>query len=283
MLRAFAEKHGLYLDKKGPRRGIRKGVKLQWVDSYKNTHELDYVLERGATPTKVGRPVAFIETAWRRYTKQSKNKAQEIQGAILPIADKHHFSAPFKGCLLAGVYTSGSREQLDSLGFKVLYLQYNTMIEAFKEVGIDVSWDEGTPDAEIKKKYAQWTAVPPKKRMKVWNKLVELNAKDFAEFMGHLERAVQRQIKLIRVIPLHGEAKDCGTVEDAIHFVATYDEAAAHGPLVKYEVQIRYNNGDKIDAELQDKATTLDFLNAYESGNWTPFNGGETEKNDLAD
>jgi hypothetical protein len=175
------------------------------------------------------------------------------------------------------VYTSGSREQLQSLGFKVLYLQYNTMIEAIKEIGIDASWDEDRPDEEIEKKYAQWIAVPPAERIKVWNKLVELNAKAVEEFMGHLERAVQRQFKSIRVIPLHGEAKDCGTVEDAIQFVTTYDEAAAHGPVVKYEVQIRYNNGDKIDAEFQDKATTLDLLKAYESGNWTPAEGDEDD------
>lgn len=90
LLREFATKHGLFLDKKGPR-AARSGKKLSWVDSYGNGHDLDYVLERGGTASKVGTPVAFIESAWRRYTKHSKNKAQEIQGAVLPIAEKHRF------------------------------------------------------------------------------------------------------------------------------------------------------------------------------------------------
>ena len=84
LLAAFAKKHNLYLDKKGGR-PCRKGAKVSWFDAQKNKHDLDFVLERGGTPTKQGIPAAFIETAWRRYTKHSKNKAQEIQGAVLPL------------------------------------------------------------------------------------------------------------------------------------------------------------------------------------------------------
>jgi hypothetical protein len=39
---------------------------------------------------------------------------------------------------------------------------------------------------------------------------------------------------------------------------------------VKYEVSVRYDNGDKIEAQFQDRVTTIEFLTAYQSGNWTP-------------
>ncbi len=94
LLQEFARRHGLYLDKAGPR-PARSGKRVNWLDSYGNSHNLDYVLERGGTPEKVGTPIAFLETAWRRYTKHSRNKAQEIQGAILPIRDKHRLWAAF--------------------------------------------------------------------------------------------------------------------------------------------------------------------------------------------
>jgi hypothetical protein len=55
------------------------------------------------------------------------------------------------------------------------------------------------------------------------------------------------------------------------------DEAAPSGPLVKYEVIIRYDNGDKIEGQFHDRAATIEFLMGYQSGNWTPA----TE--DLAD
>ena len=88
LLRRFAKEHNLYLDKKGPR-PARSGKKVSWTDVRGNTHDLDYVLERNGSDAKIGKPVAFIETAWRRYTKHSRNKAQEIQGALMPLLETH--------------------------------------------------------------------------------------------------------------------------------------------------------------------------------------------------
>jgi hypothetical protein len=269
LLQEFADKHGLFLDKKGPR-PARSGKRLRWMDRYGNGHDLDYVLERGGTPTMVGTPVAFIESAWRRYTKHSRNKAQEIQGAVLPIAEKHHFSAPMLGCILAGVYTAGALEQLRSIGFKVLYFTYESVVSAFSSVGIDVRFSESTPDAEFDRKMKRWAKVPPGRRLEVWKRLLELNARNVEEFMTHLERTVKRQITAVRIIPLHGSAQDCVSVADAIHFVVGYNETAPSGPLVRYEVLIRYDNGNKIEAQFDDKATTIEFLQAYQTGNWTP-------------
>lgn len=74
----FATRKCLYLDyQKNPRKA-RKGKKVTWEDPYGNVHDLDYVLERYGTDESTGTPVAFIEVAWRRYTKHSRNKAQEI-------------------------------------------------------------------------------------------------------------------------------------------------------------------------------------------------------------
>ncbi|HUQ72240.1 MAG TPA: hypothetical protein VM165_22130 [Planctomycetaceae bacterium] len=269
LLREFADRHGLFLDKAGSR-PARSGTKVKWIDAYGNSHNLDYVLERGGTQQHIGMPVAFIESAWRRYTKHSRNKAQEIQGAVLPIRDKHSFSAPFMGCILAGVYTAGALDQLRSSGFKLLYFTYESVVEAFAAVGVDAHFDEATADADFVAKMARWNRVRSTRRGKVWETLLELNRRNVDEFMLQLERAVQRLITAVRVTPLHGAAKDCITVNEAIAFVDAYDEQAATGPLVKYEVVVRYDNGDKIDAQFQDRSTTVEFLRAYQTGNWTP-------------
>lgn len=83
-LQAIAQEFGLYLDypHKRPARSNRKEV--AWQDAHGNTHNLDYVLEEGGSENERGRPRAFIENAWRRYTKHSRNKVQEIQGAVGP-------------------------------------------------------------------------------------------------------------------------------------------------------------------------------------------------------
>jgi hypothetical protein len=270
LLRKFAKKHGLYLDKRG-NRPARRGKKVKWVDGYGNAHDLDYVLERGGTDHNIGTPVAFIESAWRRYTKHSRNKAQEIQGAVLPLRDKHHYCAPFMGCFLAGIYTSGALEQLRSLGFHLLYFEYISIIEAFKTVGIDASFDETTPDDDFAKKQRQWERLTTEDRSKVWRRLLGLNSKDIDTFMSALERAVHRQLIAVRILPLHGTPKDCSSVQEAIEFVHNYQESRASEPILKYEVQIRYDNGDRVDAQFQDREAVIEFLGQYRTGNWTPI------------
>jgi len=96
-LQAFCAPRGLYLDVPGDRPGVRRGRKIRWTDRYGNEHDLDFVIERGGSAEKKGKPVAFIEAAWRRYTKHSRNKVQEIQGAIFCLLQRvvvgtNHFS-----------------------------------------------------------------------------------------------------------------------------------------------------------------------------------------------
>ena len=88
-LQAFAKNRGLFLDKKGSR-PARKGKKVTWVDVYGNAHDLDYVLERAGTSEKIGEPVAFIETAWRRYTKHSRLNVNSPKRSSVGKGSKKH-------------------------------------------------------------------------------------------------------------------------------------------------------------------------------------------------
>src|SRR5438876_6339317 len=148
MLKSIAEKHGLYLDYKKARRARAKQggkdlSKVTWQDSYGNKHDLDYVLELSGTEEKLGTPVAFIESAWRRYTKHSKNKAQEIEAAVRPVALTFARYQPFCGAVLAGEFTKNSLQQLRSKGFAVLHIPYGSIFAAFATLGIDASSRDG--------------------------------------------------------------------------------------------------------------------------------------------
>src|SRR3989338_7558643 len=143
-LESFCATQSLYLDHQKKDRPARAGKKVAWTDEVGNTHDLDFVIERDGTDQKIGSPLAFIESAWRRYTKHSRNKAQEIQGAILPLAEKYRWNNPFLGTVLAGVFTEGSLDQLRSLGFQVLYFPYESLVAAFQSEGIDMAFDEDT-------------------------------------------------------------------------------------------------------------------------------------------
>lgn len=50
LLEKFARDHDLYLDAGGPR-SCRRGKKCSWLDLNGNSHDLDFVLERGGLCT----------------------------------------------------------------------------------------------------------------------------------------------------------------------------------------------------------------------------------------
>jgi hypothetical protein len=269
LLSEFARKHGLYLDTKGAR-PARKGVKLTWKDHLGNSHDLDFVLERDGTAHEVGTPAAFIETAWRRYTKHSRNKAQEIQGAVLPLLETYQSSAPFIGAILAGVFTAGAIRQLKSNGFAVVYFSYESVAQAFDAVGIDARFHEGTPDSDIADKVAAWDALTPAQKQQVATALRTDNPNDVTQFMAVLERAINRQIETIRILALHGTIAEWVSVEDAIAFVLGYNESDKTRPIARYEVEILYSNGEIIRGQFTDKEATIQFLRRYQPNSTLP-------------
>ena len=259
-LQKFARKHKLYLDKKGDRKA-RSGKKVSWIDSNGNKHDLDFVLERGGTENKIGVPVAFIESAWRRYTKHSRNKAQEIQSAVLPLANKYRSYSPFVGVVLAGVFTEGALSQLKSLGFGVLYFHYESVIQAFSKFGINAAFDEKTAEADFRKKIESWVKLPNK--ADVAKELLKINKKSVDEFLNSLSDTVSRFIERIIILPLHGQESIANNVTDAIVFLKSYSEANPKLPLNKYEIIIKYNTGDRIEASFKDKKDSIKFLETY--------------------
>lgn len=257
-LQDFADKYNLYLDKHGPR-SAREGTKVTWTDKNGNKHDLDFVLERSGTQNIIGTPVAFIETAWRRYTKHSRNKAQEIQGAIMPLVETYGTS-PFIGAVLAGEFTDGAISQLVSLGFMVAYFPYDTVIKAFSTVGIDASSDEETPDAEFAARVEAWNALSQARKDNVGQALLHLNAKRVSEFMERLEQTVNRQVRSVRILPLHGKPMVWKSVAEAIGFISNYPEDSKSSPFYQYEVIILYINGNRVTGEFQTKKEAIQFL-----------------------
>ena len=255
----FCSKYNLYLDIKG-KRDAREGKKVIWVDKYGNSHDLDFVIEKGGTADQKGRPVAFIEAAWRRYTKHSRNKAQEIQGAILPIAEKHEWDTPFLGAVIAGIFTEGSISQLESVGFHVLYIPYDSIVAAFVSQEVDVQFGEDTKDKVFKKCYKQIEKLPQYKRERIKEHLISANKNSIDKFKNELRLALEKLIEEIIIIPLYGKDKVFHDISSAISFVNSYQASGNDGTFRKYEVIVKYSNGDSINASFSDREKLISFL-----------------------
>ncbi len=262
-LQQIADEHGFYLDYQKKRKA-RNSKKVTWQDRYGNFHDLDYVLERGGTENIRGLPVAFIETAWRRYTKHSRNKAQEIEGALIPLADTYSHLNPFLGVVLAGIFTQGAIDQLESKGFKILYIKYDKIVQAFTTVGIDASFDEKTLETNFENKISQWNSLSIQQINNIKNQLVNIERSNIDNFINTLQHSFARQVQGVTVIILHGLSQQIANVEDAIGYIQNYqDNLSAIAPVLRYEINILYNNGDIIKAIFQSKVEAIKFLRTF--------------------
>lgn len=260
-MRRVANKHGLYFDCKG-KRVARKSLKVTWVDINGSSHDLDYVIEKNGSETTIGHPIAFIELAWRRYTKHSKNKVQEITAAITPVVQKYSDYNPFKGAILCGVFTESSLRQLEGQGFCVLYIPYSKMVRVFKDHNVDIFYDETTEEKVFEDKIQQF-AMADKKA--ITEDLLKHSKSEIDAFTTALEKVINRTIKSVYVLPLHGKAEILPSADAAISYIDSYSEIPANVAIQLYIIQVSFNDGSEIKGEFKDKVLAKAFLKNMKS------------------
>jgi hypothetical protein len=261
-LRDFAEEHHLYLDKK-EFRSARGCIKLTWVDINNNRHDLDFVLEKDGTKEKTGIPVAFIECAWRRYTKHSRNKVQEIQGAIIPLFEKYKRLNPFIGVILAGEFTENSLVQLKSLGFSILIFSYEKIITAFRSKGIDVYFDESTDEKYFSKQVELWENLIDAEKKIIYKNIAEQNLFEINQFVSSLKLKLDRSITKILVWVMYGKQYAFTSIEKVREFILTMNVDDIVPKFRQYEVEIEYSNGDLIKGTYHNQTDMLSFLSNF--------------------
>ncbi len=260
-LQAVADDFGLYLDYQHSRPSRGMNSKVTWKDSFGNRHDLDYVLEDGGTEDRVGVPRAFIETAWRRYTKHSRNKLQEIQGVLCPLEKTYHNYRPFLGVILAGNYTDDALQALKSQGFKILHCPYRTIVQAYANTGVDVSSEENSSERDLREKLSTLEMLSEKDRRHVRNQILELNKDQFASFFAKSRDHLGRCVESVFVITLTGTSNVFDSTQDAIRFLLRdWIPESGSKDVVKFELNVRYSNDDEIRATFQCKEKALSFL-----------------------
>ncbi len=84
------------------------------------------------------------------------------------------------------------------------------------------------------------------------------------QFIGALTAAVSRQIDRVIILALHGITQEVMTITDAIKFIESYDDDGKPGPFERFEIQVRYNNGDIVEGRFKEKDTAIEFLRTYQ-------------------
>jgi hypothetical protein len=84
------------------------------------------------------------------------------------------------------------------------------------------------------------------------------------EFLTTLESSLSRGMLGVTVVVLHGDPRQWPSAQEAIAYLQSYDESqSSPAPALKYEVDVRYNNGDVIHGVFQEKSEAIRFLQTF--------------------
>ncbi|CAN5583568.1 hypothetical protein BH20VER3_BH20VER3_15120 [soil metagenome] len=264
-LEKIALEHHLYLDRKGLRPSVRGNLKkVSWSDNRGNNHDLDFVLEDGGTMEKKGRPLAFVEAAWRRYTKHSRNKTGEIEGALIHLHDSHR-TCRFVGAALAGEWTDGAIKQLESHGITVLHIPYVALINSFRIKGIDLDYAERASSTEKQDLVRSLKALSDSELTEIAVALEEEVAEQLEAFLVSLEASVTTEITQVLVCGLFGRRATASTVTQAIEWLEQFDVSDRQKTAFdKFEVLLRFKDGREIDGRsFPNKESAILFLRQF--------------------
>jgi hypothetical protein len=92
--------------------------------------------------------------------------------------------------------------------------------------------------------------------------LREQNERGLEEFVRDLERSLSRQVDSVYILFLHGPSLKAGTVGEAISLIEEYAEQELVEGFVRYEVIVRYSNGDEVTGKFESKTEAVKFLNS---------------------
>jgi hypothetical protein len=127
-------------------------------------------------------------------------------------------------------------------------------------VGIDAAFDEGTSDSGLLKKIKQYGKLKAAQRERIATSLRERHIGEIDAFMSSLQITLTRKIASVYVLPLHGAAQIVEDVAHAIAFIESYHESQPAASFTRYEIGVRYSNGDEIRGQFSDKTAAVAFL-----------------------
>lgn len=103
-------------------------------------------------------------------------------------------------------------------------------------------------------------AVSPRALERIKQRLVEANQDQINEFFAALRYRLERQIVRVFVIPLYGRSNQFLTVTAALNFLDAHNVAEGASEFRRYEVEIEFSNGDKVQGAFETKWGAREFL-----------------------
>jgi hypothetical protein len=242
----------LFIDSRFIERPARSG-KIVWTDIDGNQVDYDFVLELGGGRDKLGIPVAFIESFWRRGARHSKDKARDDSGKLGPMRDTYP-TARFLGMVAGGDFTLPARELVRSRQIELFYIPKDKIIQAFAEEGLTIDYPDRLPETDKAKIARDVTRrFTARKKKHVRDKLVELiGAVPINSFIERVHASLAALPQEIRVIVRHdSDPFRFDTVDAATKFLKA-PKFEMTDPNESYVYQITYTDGSEFERNAGD-------------------------------
>ncbi len=263
LLREVACKTDTYLDKTNIERASRTSKTLTHIDEQGNNHGLDFVFERFGHDDKEGLPIGFIECAWRRYTKHSKNKVQEIHSAIESLANKHKAHSPFKGAILSGHYSEPSLQQLRSQGYTIIHIPYETVIEAYEYAGFDISYDSETELDDLLYKGISIDGLSENDINKIRRYIFKVCNRDINNFADELIESLTKQIVQISITPVIEHSYNFTDTANTLKWLSSTSDITDNA-INFIDLEINYTNGSSVKYERIEKGIAVSKISFHQ-------------------
>lgn len=211
-----------------------------------------------------GDPLAFVELCWRRYTKHSRNKAGEIEGSLLHLGESYKQSCSFLGAILVGDFTDGAIKQMQSRNIEVLHIPSSKLIDAFMIKKINLDYPYNALDDLKRDLIHSIDTLSIKDLQEIKQEFLSSISGDYQKFEKKLETALWRKVQSVIVVHLFGDQVIFNSVAKAIKGIESYSTSPRMGGFVRFELYIRFTNGDKIDGSFQERKDAIAFLKQFE-------------------
>jgi hypothetical protein len=146
----------------------------------------------------------------------------------------------------------------------VLYFPFESIVAAFRDVGIDVYFEESSSDRQVNRQVRACAKLSDASRTRVTRILHQAHVEDVEVFLRALDVALARKVASVFIVALHGRSHEFGSLDAAKQFVQSYDEASAVSAFCRYEVHVRFSNGDEIRGTFASKIDAIRFLDGLE-------------------
>ena len=103
----------------------------------------------------------------------------------------------------------------------------------------------------------------PTQKARIAAEILHRHNDQFAAFFQGLCASLERIIVQVFILRLSGPKRQFASLEEAIRFIATHDQTEPVSDFVRYELIVRYSNGDEVQGKFQTKEKAMTFLRSF--------------------